>query len=234
MLTLEPKAPVAGRRRNTADFGGDRVDRSASGIGVPMAYELLVADAVCHLLTTFFTIEQRSPELQVDHRIAETLEWASNQICTALQSLDQCSNAFWLMEQSRNRARCSVRRLRHVFGDRRRERRDRQARVIDPDRPLPRPGAGCAQGSTVRAISMMPDLRRLDWAHRNSASSPNVSGADQPLSSSIVQMVGAYRALDELSRTRFPWAAPLSFERACRCLCAALARMDECSRTCER
>lgn len=126
MLTLEKVALVAGGPRSDTGFGGNGADRSGSGVGGSMAYESLVADAVCHLLTAFFTIEK----LQRDHRSANTLEWASDKISVVLQSLDECSNAFWISEQSRNRTRCRIP-LGIVFGGRRRQRSGQRARVID-------------------------------------------------------------------------------------------------------
>jgi hypothetical protein len=61
------------------------------------------------------------------------------------------------------------------------------------------------------------------------ATEAKASEMETALASAILQLVGAYRAIDVLSASPFPTGAPHSFELACHCLCSALVGLDEYS-----
>jgi hypothetical protein len=123
MLTLERSSSTPAEHRNDAEPTDTRDGHSGRDVDAPMACESLVADAVCHLVTGFFTIEKLGPEIQNSSQVADPLEKVSENICTVLERLDECSNAFWLSLKVRSPTLCRVRRLGDAFSSLRRTRR---------------------------------------------------------------------------------------------------------------
>jgi hypothetical protein len=207
MLTLDQAIPVAAEEENAKEPGGSGA-HSGRRLGVPMACESLVADAVCHLLTGFFMIEKLSVQPHRDG--TDFLDWASENICVVLESLDECSNAFWSSQKRRGPMLSRSNDVPRARKGRRREREDPPESDVGAREPLRPPGAASGQTPTTQGPS-------------------NNSGEDKALSSSLLQLVGAYRAMDALSVTPFRCSAPFAFELACHCLCTAIVALEECS-----
>jgi len=208
MLTLDLEAPIAGEATHPYDSGRTRADHPTRPVGVPMLCESLAADAVCHLLTGFFMIEKLSGEPHADRRASHSFERASENVCTVLESLDECSNAFWLSQKDESPEVLRVRDIPRAFKGRRRGREARPKSEIGAGRPVAQLGAPNAPARSVSGGS-------------------GASEDEKALSSALLQLVGAYRAMDALSSTPFRTSSPFAFELGCHCLCAAIVALEE-------
>lgn len=209
MLTLEQAGPIANRPGQAAEsYDGGRAAHFEMETHMTMAYESLVADAMCHLLTGFVMVGNLAPTLHGDRRSACSFDLASENIGIVLEKLNECSHAFWLLPQSR---KSTLSRLREFCGAFKYQQRQREAPQV---------------------MEISSD-HRLTYETRAASAGPNVREIDEALASAILQLVSAYRAIDALSVTPFPRGAPHSFELACCCLCTALVHLENCSLGCE-
>jgi hypothetical protein len=219
MLTLEQARPIA--ERLGPDANSDREAKDTTGFHGSMASDSYVADAVCHLLSGFLIVQNLGGAPSRTLRPSATpLEVVSQNICTALEALNECSLEFWLLPQVRNSTSARAQRFRNRLNFR------RDAPVDHAVDRRPR------EQTASESVTQAPAGGR-EFTHQTVCGSIIESEWEKPLAAAILQLVGAYRAMEILSESAFPAGAPRSFALACHCLCTALATLDTCLAGCE-
>jgi hypothetical protein len=181
----------------------------------PIACESFVSDAMWHIFCGFLVMENLDTTAQSQCGSAE-LELTTEDMCTVLKGLNDCSIGFWRLAEARMPAAARLRELGSPF------KRRRGA-----------PGNQCSHRALGgHAVEMN---RREQSARRFETQGPGAvskSKRDESFALAILHLVGAYRAMEVLSASAFPSGAPDSFELACRCLCTALVTLDACLASC--
>ncbi len=222
MLTLDYGKPMA--EQLGPDARPNRATDYAIDPDMPVAYESLVADAVCHLFSGFLIVESLSDTSRHPRprRSVTALAVTAQIISTALAELNECSLGFWrLLPQARIRGSerpsgyCRPFRCGHdVPGDHAVETKPREQSVPECLTQVP---IGGLHGS----------IRQDHWpTHQMDRASITQSEWEDSLASAVLHLVGAYRATETLSASAFPAGAAGSFEIACHCLCTALVALD--------
>jgi hypothetical protein len=207
MMTLQEAKPIAERLRPEEGRVGTTTN-AAFDIDTPMACESYVADAVSHLFSGFLIVEDLAAATRPVGGSQTPLDRSSKDIATVLVELNDCSVGFWLMPRG---TVSRVARLRGFCAPSKRRR-------STPEEGKPDAAAAGAlevkqpQGVEFHAGRLAK--KRPEWANS--------------LALATLHLVGAHRAMEQLSESSFPMGAPGSFELACHCLCAALATLDAC------
>jgi hypothetical protein len=233
MLTLDHGSPMV------EQFGPDarptRLTRTtdyAIDPDMPMAYESLVADAVCHLFSGLLIVEHLNgtPRHPLPLCSVTALAVTEQNISTALEELNECNLGFWrLLPQARIRA------SERPPGYRESSRCDRDFpghhAVGTKSRKQSEP-ASLTQGANG---GLNGPIRQDDpGSHQMDHASITHSEWEDSLASAVLHLVGAFRAMETLSASAFPAGAPGSFEVACHCLCSALVTLDTCLAGCAK
>jgi hypothetical protein len=150
-------------------------------------------------------IESLGQTIRTQRGSTNTLDRVSENICIVLKRLDECNHAYWLLQKSRNQTLVRLREFCSAFRCRYR-------------------------GREKTHVTDIRSKRQFAWKEASHlATKGNASETDTAVALAILQLVGAYRAMDVLSASPFPTGSPYSFGLACHCLCAALVGLDEYS-----
>jgi hypothetical protein len=234
MLTLQQAESIAERLRPDAEL--DTAADYDMGPDTPMACESLVADAIGHLLSGFLIVENLDATSRSVRGSVTTLELTSENICTVLKELNDCSVGFWQLPKARIPV---VARLREFRGPYKR-RRGAQEGKCRRDAPADHAVKMKPRDPLAREFVAQGPLRGPSSSIRSNPCSSRQAGRasitksewEESLASAILQLLGAYRAIEILSPSAFPSGALDSFERACHCLCTALVTLDACLAGC--
>jgi hypothetical protein len=227
MLTLEDAELIADRLSLHAN--PDRVAPHAMDLDTPTACDEHVADAACHLISAFLIVEDLggAPSRTVN-RSAISVQVISQNICTALEELNECSLGFWFLPHARIALSARLRGFCRRFNFRGDAPAERSADMKPQERVATEfvtQGSAGWPGSSSRP----PDqgaTRVTDGA------SFIESEWDELVSAAVLHLLGAYRAMETLSASAFPAVAPRSFALTCHCLCTALVILDTCLAGC--
>jgi hypothetical protein len=217
MLTLDHAQPIAERVNLSAG-----THRLAGDTDVLTAWDTHVADAMCHLLSGFLIVEDLGRESsRTLFRPAPVLDVISQNISTALERLNDCSFEIWLLPQARTPASVRLR------GFCRRLRLGRDLTVHC--RVNAGPSEEIAAGTVTERPSGVQGSSTWSghWSTKRACVSVEPEWEDS-LAAALLHLVGAYRAMELLSSSTFPAAAPRAFAVSCDCLCTALATLDSC------
>jgi hypothetical protein len=234
MLTLRHAEPIAEPLRPDAEL--DTAADYDTDPETPMACESLVADAIGHLLSGFLIVKNLDATSRSVCGSVTTLELTSENICTVLKELNNCSVGFWQLPKAQIPV---VARLREFRGPYKR-RRGAPERKCERDAPADHAVEMKPRDQFAREIVAQRSLRGPSSSIRSDPWSTLQAGRasitksewEESLASAILHLLGAYRAIEILSASAFPSGALDSFELACHCLCAALVTLDACLAGC--
>jgi hypothetical protein len=199
--TMLTKPPLADSESDSSE----QIVPYVVSVDTPMACESLVAEAMRHLLAAFVMIKNPGRTSCRYGGSANALDQATEKICTVLERLNECSHAFWLVQKDGKPVQGRLRKYGDAFKRTRCARQDAPVREINSNRQF------IFEGLSLTATEV------------------NAWDTETTFALAILQLIGAYRAIDALSTTSFPTGAPYSFEIACNCLCAALVGLEEYS-----
>lgn len=230
MLTLDHGRPMAEQLGPDArPTEPTRTTAYAIDPDMPMAYESLVADAVCHLLSGLLIVEDLNGTPRYPRPLCSVTALAVTEqnISTAVEELSECSLGFWLLRQARIRASegspqyCESSRCEHGSPGHHAE--GTRSRKQSESASLTQ-GANGGLDGPIRQVD--PESHQMDH--------PSITHSEweDSLASAVLHLVGAYKAMETLSASAFPAGAPVSFEVACHCLCTALVTLDTCLARC--
>lgn len=136
MLTPKQRV-IADRRRRRPEPDGNGDAHAAVCLYTPMACESLVADAMCHLLAAFVMIQNPSRSSRTHDGSVKALDLANENICTVLERLNECSCAFWMLQEGRNLVLVRVLEYRDVLKRKYRAREDPHVMEIGSKQQFP-------------------------------------------------------------------------------------------------
>lgn len=221
LLSLDHAQPIA--ERYGLDTVPHTVANEATDTDGTLAWDSQVADAMCHLLSGYLIVEDVSgASARTLSRPPTALDVIAKNISSALRELNECSLEIWLFPQAGTRASAGLRGFCRRF-NLWRDPTMHHPLNLKPRQPIVSDFVTEGSGALGSHWSTHSEDSRFimqpEWEER--------------LAAALLHLVGAYRAMERLSRSPLPSGAPCSFAVACHCLCTALAVLDMCVSRCD-